>query len=58
MSFMGENFSEGVTYKLRWENEVETVIEKASQKEVQRKEMKDLMWEVGELEGGGFSDLW
>lgn len=30
---------------------------KASQKEAQTKEMKDLTWEVGEIEGGGFSAL-
>lgn len=30
---------------------------KASQKEAQTKEMKDLTWEVGEIGGGGFSDL-
>lgn len=32
-------------------------MEKVSQKEVQTKEMKDLIWEVGEIGGGGFSDL-
>ena len=47
-----ENLSEGVTYKLRWENELGTVIEKASHKEVQTKEMKDFLGEVGDLGGG------
>lgn len=28
-------------------------MEKVSQKESQTKEMKDLTWEVGEMEGGG-----
>lgn len=37
--------------------EVETIMEKVGQKEVQTKEMKDLIWEVGEIGGGGFSDL-
>lgn len=32
---------------------VETVIGKASQKEVQMKEMKNLAWEIGGKGGGG-----
>ena len=41
-----------MTHKLKWEDEVETIMEKASQKEVQTKEMKDLTWEVREIGEG------
>lgn len=46
-----------MTYKPKWKDEVETIMEKASQREVQTKEMKDLTWEVREIGGGEFSDL-
>lgn len=49
--------SEKVTYKMKWKDEVEAIMEKASQKEVQTKEMKDLTWEVREIGGGEFNDL-
>lgn len=48
---------EKVTYKMKWKDEVEATMEKASQKEVQTKEMKDLTWEVREIGGGDFNDL-
>lgn len=36
---------------------METIMGKKQSKEVQTKEMKDLIWEVREKGGGGFGDL-